>query len=172
MSGSMERSPERSKRMSAARLFVHALTFAAIWAVLADGQGWGVGIPFILLAAVVSCLVAPMSRWSLGGLARFLPYFIWNSLRGGVDVAMRVLHPQLPIEPALVRYELRLDDAAARVMMADTVTLLPGTLSADLDDHVLVVHVLNADAPFTDVLEVLEQRVADLFGLDNAVKTP
>ena len=54
MSGSLERSPERSKRMTPARLFVHALTFAAIWAILADGQGWGVGIPFILLAAVVS----------------------------------------------------------------------------------------------------------------------
>lgn len=101
------------------------------------------------------------------GLIRFLPYFVWNSLRGGVDVAVRVLHPQLPIEPALVRYELRLRDSAARVLMADTVTLLPGTLSADLDDHVLVVHVLNAGAPFDEVLEVLEQRVADLFGLDD-----
>ena len=172
MSGSSERSPERRKRVTAARLFVHALTFSALWAILADGQGWSVGIPFILLAALVSCLFAPMSRLSLAGLARFLPYFVWNSLRGGVDVALRVLHPRLPIEPALVRYELRLDDTAARVMMADTVTLLPGTLSADLEDHVLVVHVLNAGVPFTEVLEVLEQRVADLFGLDTEVKTP
>lgn len=172
MPGSSERSAKRRKRMTAARLFVHALTFAALWAVLADGQGWSVGIPFILLAAVASCLVAPMSRWSFAGLARFLPYFIWNSLRGGVDVAIRVLHPKLPVEPALVHYELRLDDTAARVMMADTVTLLPGTLSADLDDHVLVVHVLNASVPFTALLEVLEQRVADLFGLDIEVTAP
>jgi multicomponent Na+:H+ antiporter subunit E len=52
-------------------------------------------------------------------------------------------------------------------MMADTVTLLPGTLSANLEDHVLVVHVLNAGAPNREVLEDLEQRVADLFGLEN-----
>jgi len=172
MSGSSERSPERRTRVTAARLFVHALTFAALWAILADGQGWSVGIPFIFLAALVSCLFTPMSRWSLAGLIRFLPYFVWNSLRGGVDVALRVLHPQLPIEPALVRYELRLDDTAARVMMADTVTLLPGTLSADLEDHVLVVHVLNAGAPFNEALEILEHRVADLFGLDSEVTTP
>ena len=155
--------------MSIARFSVHALAFVALWAILAGGRGWSVGAPFVVLAAVTSCLVAPMSRWSLVGLARFLPYFVWSSLRGGIDVAIRVLHPQLLIEPALVRYELRLDDTAARVMMADTVTLLPGTLSADLDDHVLVVHVLNTGAPFTKALEALEQRIADLFGLDNQV---
>lgn len=155
------------RRMTAARFSVHALIFAALWLILSGGRGWSVGAPFIVLAAMTSCLVAPMSRWSMTGLIRFLPYFVWNSLRGGVDVAIRVLHPQLPIEPALVRYELRLRDSAARVLMADTVTLLPGTLSADLDDHVLVVHVLNAGAPFDEVLEVLEQRVADLFGLDD-----
>jgi len=155
--------------MSAARLAVHALTFAALWVVLADGQGWSVGIPFILLATIVSCLVAPLSRWSLLGLTRFLPYFVWNSIRGGIDVAMRVLHPKMPIEPAFVRYELQLDDTAARVLMADVVTLLPGTLSAGLDDHVLVVHVLNDGARVNESLEELERRVADLFALDYGV---
>lgn len=172
MSDSSGHTPGRGRRVSAARLAVHALIFAALWWILAGGRGWNVGIPFILLAAVASCLVAPTPRWSPAGLIRFLPYFLWNSLRGGVDVAVRVLHPKLPIEPALVRYELRLDDTAARVMMADTVTLLPGTLSADLDDHVLVVHVLNAGAPVAEVLGALERRIADLFGLDNGVTTP
>lgn len=150
-------------------MFMHALTFAALWLILADGRGWSVGIPFILLATIASCLAAPLSRCSLVGLIRFLPYFAWNSLRGGIDVAMRVLHPKMPIEPAFVRYELQLGDTAARVLMADVVTLLPGTLSASLDDHVLVVHVLNASAPVNESLEELERRVADLFALDYGV---
>ena len=167
MSFSSRRRIGQRTRMNAARLSVHALTFAALWAILADGRGWSVGIPFIFLATIASCLVAPMSRWSLSGLARFIPFFIWNSLRGGIDVAYRVLHPKLPIEPALVRYELRLDHVAARVLMANSVTLLPGTLSAGLDGNVLVVHVLNAGAPFAEALEILEQRIAEVFPIDS-----
>jgi multisubunit Na+/H+ antiporter MnhE subunit len=47
--------------------------------------------------------------------------------------------------------------------MADTVTLLPGTLTADLKGNVLLVHVLNASGPFMDMLGMLERRVDDLF---------
>jgi len=150
------------RRISVARLIVRALGFAFFWAILAAGKGWGVGIPVICLATAVSFHSVPVNQWSLAGLARFLPYFVWNSLRGGVDVAARALNPRLPIDPAVVRYEMRLDSTAARVLMADTVTLLPGTLSADLQGNILLVHVLTASGPFMDTLATLEQRVVDL----------
>lgn len=171
MSDSLERTRGPSGRVTLARFCFFTLAFFALWAILAGGRGWSAGAPFVVLAAVTSCLVAPMSRWSLAGLARFLPYFLWNSLRGGVDVASRILHPKLPIKPGLVYYELQLSDTAARVMMANTVTLLPGTLSANLDNHVLVIHVLNADASFDDMLGSVERRVADLFALEDGAKT-
>ena len=74
------------------------------------------------------------------------------------------MHPRLPINPDVMHYRLRLDDSLARVLMANTVTLLPGTLSADLQDDVLEVHVLNATDAVTDMLATLEQRIARLFG--------
>jgi len=159
---SRDRAGQR-RRISVIRLIVRTLGFAALWAILSEGEGWGVGVPVILTATAVSFLLMPASRWSLAGLARFLPYFVWNSLRGGVDVAARALNPRLPIDPAVFRYEMRLDSTEARVLMADTVTLLPGTLSADLQGNVLLVHVLNASGPFMDTLVTLEQRVGDLF---------
>lgn len=157
-----------SERWNATRMALRVLLFAALWGILSGGQGWAFGVPVVLLAAAVSCLLMPASRLSLPGLARFVPYFAWNSLRGGIDVASRAVHPQMPIEPALLSYEVRLDDAVARVVMANVVTLLPGTLSADLRGHTLVVHVLNASGPFPDAFERLERRVADLFGLQQA----
>lgn len=144
------------------RLIVRTLGFAFLWAILTGCKGWGVGIPVILLATAVSFQSLPANRWSFGGLARFLPYFAWNSLRGGVDVAARALNPRLPIDPAVLRYKVSLDSAEARVLMANTVTLLPGTLSADLQGNVLLVHVLNASGPFQDTLVTLEKRIADL----------
>lgn len=161
-----------SGRWNARRLILHVLLFGALWGILSEGQGWAFGIPFVLLAATLSCALMPASRLSLAGLARFVPYFAWNSLRGGIDVALRAVHPQMPIEPALLSYELQLDDVVARVVMANVVTLLPGTLSADLRGHTLLVHVLNASGPFPEALERLERRVADLFGLQHHGVTP
>jgi multicomponent Na+:H+ antiporter subunit E len=164
-------SPGRRRRISVARLTVHAFGFTALWAILSEGEGWAVGVPVVFIATAASSLGTSSSRWSPAGLVRFLPYFVWNSLRGGVDVAARALNPRLPIDPAVLRYEMRLESIQARVLMADTVTLLPGTLSADLQGSVLVVHVLNASSPILELLGVLEQRVADLFRHDDKSRT-
>lgn len=157
---------DRSRRISAARLTVRVLGLAALWAILTGGAGWSVGIPVVLLAAAAIPLAAPTYRLSPAGMVRFVPYFVWNSLRGGVDVAVRALHPRLPIDPAILRYETKLDYTVARVVMANTVTLLPGTLSAELRGNVLSVHVLYASGPIMEMLENLERRVADLIRHD------
>ncbi len=153
---------------SGRRLAAHALSFGAVWAILTGGQGWAIGVPAVLLASAASSRAGDFAGGSIIGLLRFLPYFAWNSLQSGIDVARRALHPRLPIEPCLVRHAVGLEPPAARVFMANIVTLLPGTLSADLQGRVLVVHVLDARGPTAERLAVLERRVADLFGLEHA----
>lgn len=157
---------------SGSRLAASAMTFGLVWAILTGGRGWGVGIPVILLATAASARTGRVSGGSITGLLRFLPYFAWSSLQSGVDVAFRALHPRLPIEPCLLRYEMKLASPAARILMANTVTLMPGTLSADLRGRILVVHVLDARSPATERLDLLERRVADLFGLDLGAAAP
>ena len=152
---------------SGSRLAARALSFGVVWAILTGGQGWAVGVPVILLASATTPPLQRVSRGSITGLFRFLPYFVWNSLLGGIDVAWRALHPRLPIEPRLLEYEMALDLPAARILMANTVTLLPGTLSADLRGRILVVHVLDGHSSIAERLADLERRVADLFGLDH-----
>lgn len=159
------------RRIGLTTLSMRAFGYAALWAILSGGRGWGIGVPVIVLSAIASAFVSPANRWSLKGVARFVPYFFWNSLRAGVDVAARALNPALPIDPTVLRYEMQLDSTAARIVMANTVTLLPGTLSADLQGNVLRVHVLNASANFMDMLDTLERRVADLFPQDCKERT-
>ena len=53
-----------------------------------------------------------------------------------------------------------------RVFMANTVSLLPGTLSAELDEEHLHVHVLDQTGDLTSELAVMESRVTRLFGLN------
>lgn len=53
--------------------------------------------------------------------------------------------------------------------MANTVSLLPGTLSAELDEEHLHVHILDHTGAFSSELMVIEARVARLFGLNLVV---
>ena len=146
-------------RPAPVRLALHVALYAFLWLVLSGNRGWLAGAPVILLAAWLGCLTSAAPRWSLAALAAFVPYFAVNSLRGGIDVAWRALHPALPIEPGLIRYDLTLRTTGARVLMANAVTLQPGTLSADLDGAALQVHVLNAGDDHLDALRDLERRV-------------
>lgn len=147
--------------------WLRAVLFGLMWWILTNGamDSWLIGIPVVLLATLVSVVLLPPSSWSLPGLVRFIPFFLWRSLYGGVDVARRALHPALPISPRLFNHSWRLPPGLPRVLMANTVSLLPGTLSAELDEHQLRVHVLDQTGTFAKDLTLIEARVAGLFGL-------
>ncbi|WP_417344507.1 Na+/H+ antiporter subunit E [Ferrimonas sp.] len=143
-----------------------AAAFALLWWMLSDGAmaSWWVGVPVVLLATWVSMkLVAPFS-FSPVGFARFVPHFIWYSLRGGVDVAWRAFHPRRPLAPTLIDFPLRLPSGMARVFMANTVSLLPGTLSTELRTGLLRVHVLDGRKTVIPELLELERIIALVFG--------
>ncbi|SFF81929.1 Na+/H+ antiporter subunit E [Neptunomonas qingdaonensis] len=144
---------------------LRAVAFALIWWMLTTGAvgSWLVGVPMVLIATLVSLVLVPTILWSPSGVALFVPFFVWRSLYGGVDVAWRAFHPSLPIAPGLIEYPLRLSPGLPRVFMVNTVSLLPGTLSAELRADCLKVHVLDTRKNVLSELMVVEQAVARMF---------
>jgi len=141
---------------------------AACWWALAEGApSWSFGAPVVLLAFVASLAVASARALRLrpAATARFAVFFLRESLRGGIDVAQRALDPRLPLAPALLHYRLRLPAGPAQVLLVSVVGLLPGTLSADLGESDLTVHVLDRHLPVLNELQALERHVAALFGI-------
>jgi multicomponent Na+:H+ antiporter subunit E len=143
--------------------------FALLWWALSDGEvlSWIMGVPAVLLSVGASMALKSPSRWHcrLSGLVGFLPFFLWHSLRGAIDVMLRAIKPARPLAPALLNYPLRMADENARIFMANTVSLLPGTLTAELSEKSLTVHALDATLPVEKELRAIESRVAELFGL-------
>lgn len=141
---------------------------SAVWWVLSGGaaESWLIGVPAVLGAAWLSTSMLPPLRWSLDGALRFWAFFLVESWRGGVDVARRVFYWRLPLDPGIVEHRSRLSLPAARVSVANTTSLLPGTLAADLDERNLYVHALDAGKEIRESLERSERRVADLFSLE------
>lgn len=142
---------------------------AGLWYVLADGHesSWGIGVPVLIAGTCASLLLrSPYGwKWRLAGLGRFFSVFLWLSWRGGIDVALRSIHPQCPLTPGLLIYRLRLPLGPARIFFTNTVSLLPGTLSADLEEDHLTVHAVDTSLPILENLQTIESLVAKLFGL-------
>jgi multicomponent Na+:H+ antiporter subunit E len=154
----------------ALRLVPRLLLFGGLWLVIADNvtSSWIIGLPTVMLASIGSLRLARSratpARLSVFGLLRFLPFFIAESVRGGVDVAYRVLRPRLKINPGFRTYRPRLAHPAARVLFLDSISLLPGTLSADLRDGLIEVHALDLGTDLLPDLQRLERRVGRIFG--------
>ncbi|MDP1647453.1 MAG: Na+/H+ antiporter subunit E [Rubrivivax sp.] len=139
---------------------------ALLWWALAGGGAWAFGAAVIVLAVAASLALQPTPRVriSLPALFPFLTFFALRSVHAGFDVARRALSPRLPIAPSLVDLRLRLPPGPSRVFLADIMSLLPGTLSADLVDDRLRLHVLDTRLPTEQGLRAAEAVVAALFG--------
>jgi multicomponent Na+:H+ antiporter subunit E len=137
-----------------------------LWWVLAGDTAWLFGLPVVALAVGASMALQPTRHLHIRplGLLRFLAFFALRSSRAGFDVARRALSPGLPIAPAIVDHRLRLRSGAARVFLADTMSLLPGTLTAALAGDRLRLHVLDTGLPHEQELRAAEAAVAALFG--------
>ena len=148
------------------RVVARALLFSILWWTLTDGapESWWVGIPVVACATIVSMALVPPTGLVVREVIGFVPFFLWHSLKGGADVAWRAFHPAMPITPELVEFPIRLPPGLPQVMLINTVSLLPGTLSADLDGPVLRVHVLDGRGNFLPELKALEQRVGRMWG--------
>lgn len=150
-------------------LLVRALILASGWWILTEGDraGLAFGVPTVLLALLASVsLPSPRPpKWSPIGLLRFAFAFLAGSLRGGVDVARRALAPHLRLSPTMIRFALRVPDGAARNLFTGTLSLMPGTLSANLDGDHLEVHVLgDRGDELVRQLQELEAHVARALG--------
>lgn len=148
--------------------------FAILWWVLTGGASgsWLLGVPLVLAGTALSlALWVPRPiRWL--NLLRFLPFFAHQSLAGALDVARRAFRPSLPLQPGLVRHRLRLPPGAPRVALANVISMLPGTLSADLDGAEVVVHALDTKQDLHAMVRDLEPRIAAIFGLEITTTEP
>ncbi len=83
------------------------------------------------------------SPMSLIALIRYLGYFFTALWAANIDLARRILSPDLPINPGVVEVETTMQSDLGKLMLANSITLTPGTLTVDVYDNHLRVHWIN-----------------------------
>ena len=70
----------------------------------------------------------------------YIPYLFIQIVRANIDVASRVVRRTIPIRPGIVRVETRLRSPLGRAILANSITLTPGTLSVEIEGDRLFIH--------------------------------
>lgn len=89
-------------------------------------------------------------------------------IKANFAITKLVLSPNLDVEPCLVKFHTPLKTNAARVALANSITLTPGTITVSLEGNNLLVHALNRE--IADGLEgsIFERLLAVMEGKFNA----
>ncbi|MEM1200820.1 MAG: Na+/H+ antiporter subunit E [Pseudomonadota bacterium] len=152
------------------RLLLLALLLAMAW------MFWsGLFKPLLIAFGVFSCvlsvyLAARMDYFDNETFAihvgwRLLKYWVWLSkeiVKSSLDVARIVLHPKLPISPRVVDIRPTATRPVYQVILANSITLTPGTLSLDVYNGVIKVHALTEQGAEDLIAGEMDRRVADL----------
>jgi multicomponent K+:H+ antiporter subunit E len=158
-------------------LFPHpylTVLITLVWLLLQQTTSPGMAVFGLILGTIIPVSTA---RWwpdrpkriRLGPLLRYVLLVIWDIAVANVQVAWIVLtRPNAQIRSVWVVVPLDLKTPEAITMLAGTITLTPGTVSADLSDEgrSLLVHALDAgdpDAVRDDIKNRYERRVKEIF---------
>ena len=149
--------------------FAYLLVFSfAVWLALTSSmeiQEVGVGIA----VCVVVALWLSRYYFRLGlppfSAKRVLFLFIYLVVLGAeiakanLDVAYRVIHPKMPINPGIVVIKTGLKSDIAKMILANSITLTPGTFTLDVIGDNLLIHWIDVQAEeVEDATEVIGER--------------
>lgn len=94
----------------------------------------------------------------------YLPWLLLSIIKANLQVAYLILHPRMPIDPALIRFRAHLRSKVALVTLANSITLTPGTVTVDLEEDRYVVHALVPQAAESLLAGQMQNKVGAIFG--------
>jgi len=153
-------------------VFLLNVLLALLWAAVAGSVdpahlvvGFVVGYAVLWLARPVLGPTGYFSR--LPRAVGFAGFFVWELVLSNLRVAWDVLTPSARRRPGVVAVPLDAETDAEITLLANLVTLTPGSLSLDVspDRRVLYVHGMFVDDPETfrrEIKEGFERRVLEL----------
>jgi len=150
-------------------LFVFAVALA-LWLLLAGSLQRQELIAGGLVALAVTLAAGPrlgiftglrLSPMAIPHLFAYLGTFFVALIKANLDMASRVLSPSLPLRPAVVEVRTALRSSLGRLLLANSITLTPGTLAVDVQEDRILVHWV--DCPPDADLEAATTAIAHSF---------
>ncbi|MES2143201.1 MAG: Na+/H+ antiporter subunit E [Pseudomonadota bacterium] len=160
------------------KVFPHpylTLFLIVVWVMLVDRVAFGTGVMAVLVGTLIPLVTAvwwpkrPQIRAPLA-LLSYAALVVWDVIVANFQVARIVLFmPRDQIRSAFIRVPVELQSREAITLLAGTITVTPGTLTADMSScgKALLIHALHApdpDAVRDGIKSRYESRLKRIFG--------
>ena len=156
-----------------------ALVLFAFWMVLSGRTETKFVVYGILTAVVTTWVTDPLllvpkkdgsKKYYVFGFSipKMIMYFfwlMWQLVLANIDVLLATTGQELNIDPKVVRFRFKADNPMASVILANSITLTPGTVTMNVtDDGVYEIHALTVGAAAGVLDGGMQKKVADLYG--------
>jgi len=153
---------------------VLTLILAIVWMLLQNEISAGMAVFGVILGIIIPWSTSiwwpdTPKGFRMGKMITYSVMVMWDILVANVQVAWIVLTvPNAKLKPAWIVIPLELREPEAITVLAATITLTPGTVSADLSDmgHSLLVHVLHTEDPDAvrdEIMTRYQRRLLEIF---------
>lgn len=160
-------------------LLLMGLMLAAVWLLLSGlfkpllvGLGMAATLLTLWLAnrmGIIDAATHPV--WAVFRFVSFWPWLTIEIVKSSIDVARRVLSPSMPISPTVFELHSSQKTVVGRVVLANSITLTPGTVTLDVDGDRLTVHALASESVEYALSGEMDQRVSRAEGATSAGAT-
>ncbi len=82
----------------------------------------------------------------LFNILKYLVVFVIALIKSNIEVALIVLQKKLPINPGIVKFKTTLKSDIGKMILANSITLTPGTLTVDVIDDTFFIHWLTVES--------------------------
>jgi len=158
----------RSRPISSKFFISKAIVLFVFWILLSASFEWihlGLGLVFSFAVAWSnaghSTFVPKFRLWSRFLL--YLPWLFYKIVQSSLHLTKLILHPALPIDPQLISVESKLNHHAAVVLLGNSITLTPGTVTAEVDRNKLIVHALDKVLSEDVTSRQIESKISKIF---------
>jgi multicomponent Na+:H+ antiporter subunit E len=147
----------------------------ALWLVLS-----GLFDPFHLTLGFVSCLIVTrissdllFEDRSIGfrrritqgkRLSAYLLWLVWQIVLANLAVLKLAFSPRKALQPQIVRYRTSLRSDFEKFLLANSITLTPGTVTIKILGDIYYIHAVN-DAAAAGLDGEMERRIARIFSV-------
>jgi multicomponent Na+:H+ antiporter subunit E len=154
--------------------FALNLTLAIIWTFLTGSFTvanfiFGLAVGYGIMALAAPYLGSGRYLASVTGLVRFVARYLKAILVANIQLARDLLRPRMPFVPGIIEFQTKGLTRAEVAVLANMISLTPGTLSMDTDEtgSILYIHSVYAGDP-----DELRRSTQDLADLIESVKHP
>ncbi len=93
----------------------------------------------------------------------YIPWLLYQILLANIHVAYLALSPRMPINPGIIRFKTKLKKDVSLATFANSITLTPGTITADIREGEYYVHALSQKVAEDLLTGEMEDKVAHVF---------